>query len=97
MVLTKRTGRLALFRRVTGPESRRVVMICNVGGLDRRIRYSVGVALLLVLFAPIRIGFKEVALVAAIYALATAALRYCPVNALIGFSSCRKVTKAPDE
>jgi Protein of unknown function (DUF2892) len=72
-------------------------MVCNVGGWERKIRFAIGIALLLVWFTPVRLVYKELALVGAIYALVTAALRYCPVNALIGFSSCRKVTKASDE
>jgi len=64
-------------------------MKCNVGGIDRTGRIVLGVALLIVgLLAPIEMTWRIVALVIAAIALVTAAVRFCPANAILGINSC---------
>jgi hypothetical protein len=64
-------------------------MKCNVGGLDRIGRIVVGIVLLIVgLAAPIGPTWQIVALVIAGIALLTAAVRFCPANAIIGINTC---------
>jgi hypothetical protein len=65
-------------------------MKCNVGGIDRTGRIVIGVVLLVVgLLAPIEMTWRIVALVVAAIALVTAIVRFCPVNAILGFDSCK--------
>lgn len=64
-------------------------MKSNVGGLDRTGRFVLGAVLLIVgLAAPIEMVWRIVALVIAAIALVTAAVRYCPANAILGINSC---------
>jgi len=64
-------------------------MQCNVGGIDRIGRIALGIVLLLVgLLAPIETTWRIVALVVAAIALVTAAVRFCPANAILGINSC---------
>lgn len=64
-------------------------MKCNVGGIDRIGRIVLGIVLLLVgLVAPIDMTWRIVALVIAAVALVTAAVRFCPANAIFGINSC---------
>lgn len=64
-------------------------MKCNVGGIDRTGRIVLGIALLIVgLFAPIGATWQIVALVIAGIALVTAAVRFCPANAIMGINTC---------
>jgi len=64
-------------------------MKCNVGGIDRIGRIILGIVLLLVgLVAPIDMTWRIVALVIAAIALVTAAVRFCPANAIFGINSC---------
>lgn len=64
-------------------------MKCNVGGIDRTGRIVLGIVLLLVgLVAPIEMTWRIVALVIAAIALVTAAVRFCPANAIIGINTC---------
>lgn len=66
-------------------------MNCNVGGVDMVTRIVVGAALLGVAFVvPMGTVWQTVLLVAGVIALVTGAIRYCPLNALLGFNSCRK-------
>jgi disulfide bond formation protein DsbB len=63
-------------------------MQCNVGGIDRIARIVLGIVLLLVgLLAPIETTWRIVALVVAAIALVTAAVRFCPANAILGINS----------
>lgn len=60
----------------------------NVGGIDRTGRIVVGVALLFIgLVAPIEMTWRVAALVVAAIALVTAALRFCPANAILGIDT----------
>lgn len=64
-------------------------MKCNVGGIDRTVRIVLGVVLLIVgLAAPVELIWRIVALVVAGIALVTAAVRFCPANAVMGINSC---------
>lgn len=68
-------------------------MKCNVGGADRTFRFGLGAALAGVgLF----VGMSEVlrigAFVVAAIAIGTAAVRYCPANAVFGIDTCGKTT-----
>jgi hypothetical protein len=66
-----------------------VIMKCNVGGIDRTVRIVLGVVLLIVgLAAPVELIWRIVALVVAGIALVTAAVRFCPANAVMGINSC---------
>jgi hypothetical protein len=65
-------------------------MNCNVGGIDRTVRIVLGIALLLVgLLAPLDMTWRVIVLVIAAIALVTAAIRFCPVNAMLGLNSCK--------
>jgi len=69
-------------------------MKCNVGGIDRTGRIVLGIALLIVgLLAPIEMTWRVVALVIAAIALVTAAVRFCPANAILGINSCESEKK----
>jgi hypothetical protein len=71
-----------------------VIMKCNVGGMDRTGRIVLGIVLLLVgLAAPIATTWRIVALVIAAIALVTAAVRFCPVNAIFGINSCESKSR----
>ncbi len=60
----------------------------NVGGLDRAVRMAAGVVLVLAaIFAPAGAVWRILALIIGVAALATATLRYCPVNAVLGINS----------
>jgi len=63
-------------------------MKSNVGGIDRTGRIIVGVLLLVIgLVAPLDMTWRVVALVVAAVALVTAAVRFCPANALLGVNT----------
>lgn len=65
-------------------------MNCNVGGIDRTVRIVLGIALLLVgLLAPLDMTWRVIVLIIAAIALVTAAIRFCPANAMLGFNSCK--------
>lgn len=69
-------------------------MKCNVGGMDRTVRFMLGIVLLLVgLAAPIEMTWRIVALVIAAIALVTATVPFCPVNAIFGINSCEGKSK----
>jgi hypothetical protein len=64
-------------------------MKCNVGGIDRTGRIVLGVALAVVgLAAPLNMTWMIVVLVVAAIALVTAAVRFCPANAILGINTC---------
>jgi hypothetical protein len=64
-------------------------MKCNVGGIDRTGRIVLGVALGVVgLAAPLDMTWMIVVLVVAAIALVTAAVRFCPANAILGINTC---------
>ena len=64
-------------------------MKCNVGGIDRTVRIVLGVVLLIAgLAAPVELIWRIVALAVAGIALVTAAVRFCPANAVMGINSC---------
>lgn len=63
-------------------------MKLNVGGVDRTARIVVGIVLVAVaVLAPIETVWRIVAGVIAVIALATAATRFCPANALLGIDT----------
>lgn len=62
----------------------------NVGGIDRNGRIVVGVVLLIVgLAVPMEMVWRVVALVVAAIALVTAAVRFCPANAILGIDTSK--------
>ncbi len=64
------------------------IMKRNVGGMDRTLRFVVGVVLLIVgLAAPLEMTWRIVALVIAAIALVTASVRFCPLNAAFGINT----------
>lgn len=65
-------------------------MQCNVGGAERGLRLVIGlVALAAALFGGIEGGARIALFVIGAIAVLTAAVRYCPLNSLIGRNSCR--------
>jgi hypothetical protein len=65
-------------------------MKCNVGGIDRTSRIVAGVVLLVVgVAAPVEMTWRVLALAIAAIALVTAFVRFCPVNAAFGISTCK--------
>ncbi|MBI5891461.1 MAG: DUF2892 domain-containing protein [Nitrosomonadales bacterium] len=65
-------------------------MKLNVGGFDRVGRIVIGVVLLLVgLTAPLSATWQVIVLVVAAIALATGAVRFCPVNYMLGINTCK--------
>ncbi len=62
---------------------------CNVGGADKTIRLLLGVVLIAVgLFADLGTTWTIVVYAAAVIALLTAFVGYCPLNALFGIDTC---------
>lgn len=69
-------------------------MKCNVGGIDRIARLFLGVVLIaLALLIPMSLTVQVVVLIIAAVALVTAAVRFCPANALLGLNSCPMADK----
>jgi hypothetical protein len=57
--------------------------------MDMGARIIIGAVLLVVGFAvPMNAAWQTVVFVVAAIALVTAAIRYCPANALLGFNTC---------
>jgi hypothetical protein len=66
------------------------IMGHNVGGVDRIGRIVIGIVLLIVaLTAPMTMVWRGVLLIVAAIALVTAAVRFCPVNAMLGIDTCK--------
>ncbi len=66
-------------------------MKCNVGKVDMTARFIIGILLLVVGFAvPLSAVWQRVVLALGAIALVTGAIRYCPVNALLGLNTCKK-------
>lgn len=66
-------------------------MKCNVGGADRTMRFLSGAALVGAgLFVEMEKEIRIAAFLGGAIALITAALRYCPANAMIGVNTCHK-------
>ena len=64
-------------------------MTCNVGGVERPIRITVGILLLAVgAFADLPPLGMAIALVVGTIALVTGAISYCPLWALLGMNTC---------
>jgi uncharacterized protein (DUF58 family) len=65
-------------------------MTRNVGGADRTLRWIIGIALLaLALLGDMSTGWSFVAFIIGVAGLATALLRYCPINAVFARDSRR--------
>jgi len=61
----------------------------NVGDMDRSGRIALGIVLLVIgLAAPVGATWQIVLLFLATVALVTAAVRFCPANALLGINTC---------
>lgn len=66
-----------------------MALTCNVGGTDKAIRVVLGIALLaLGFFAGLSTTWTIVAYAAAVIALLTALVGYCPLNTLFGINTC---------
>ena len=80
-------------------------MECNVGGLDRALRFGFGAgALTAALFGKMSRGKRIAALALAGSGLFTATTQYCPASQLFGLNTCkeqkrfpRKRSTAPDQ
>lgn len=71
---------------------------CNVGKTERTVRFVIGTVLFLMgFFLPdIDTVWRVVLVVIAAVALVTAAMRYCPANALFGFNTCERKDKGQE-
>lgn len=65
-------------------------MPCNVGGAERLIRILIGVVLLPVSYLYLSGAGAVVGYVVGAIALLTGLVRFCPINSLIGWSSCEE-------
>lgn len=64
-------------------------MKCNVGGMDRIGRLTLGVVLLIIGFlAPLEPFWQAIIFIVAAIALLTGIFRFCPANALLGINTC---------
>lgn len=62
----------------------------NVGGVDRAGRIILGIVMVAIaVFAPVDLVWRIVAGVVAVVALGTAAIQYCPANAILGINTCK--------
>ena len=59
-------------------------MKCNVGGTERNIRIAVGALILL-----FGLYFKSWWGIIGLVPLITGAIRYCPISAVLGISTCK--------
>jgi len=60
----------------------------NVGGIDRNLRIAVGIVLVVfAVLAPVDMAWRIAALVIAAVLLATATIRFCPINAALGINT----------
>ncbi len=66
-------------------------MECNVGGADRAARAAAGAGLLTAsALAEAGTGWKALMAGLGAIGVVTAAIRYCPVNELLGVDTCRE-------
>lgn len=66
-------------------------MKCNVGGIDMGARLIIGVILLIAAFTvSMSTVWQTVILVLATIAIVTAVIRFCPLNAILGFNTCSR-------
>lgn len=66
-----------------------MALSCNVGGTDKTVRLIVGILLVAVgLLADLGTTWTIVVYAAAVIALLTAFVGYCPLNALFGRDTC---------
>lgn len=61
-------------------------MTCNVGGIDRALRFIVGLVLIALVFFGPRTAWGWLGVIP----LGTALLGWCPPYALFGFSTCKR-------
>lgn len=65
---------------------------CNVGGLDKGIRIALGIILVgagVYLESAVGVtGWSVIAFIAALTAVITAFVGYCPLNQLMGLNTC---------
>jgi hypothetical protein len=65
-------------------------MPCNVGGIERIARITVGIVLLIVGFTvPMSSTWQIVAFVLGAIGLGTGLIKYCPLNSVFGFNTCK--------
>lgn len=66
-------------------------MKCNVGGVDMAARLIIGAVLLIAAFTvTMSAMWQTVLLVLAAIAIVTAVIRFCPLNAMLGFNTCSR-------
>jgi len=66
-----------------------MTLACNVGGTDKLIRITLGVALVaLGLLVDLGVALSIAAYAVAVILLLTALINYCPLNTLLGINTC---------
>jgi hypothetical protein len=63
-------------------------MKCNVGGAERAIRIILGLVILPVTYLSLTGGLAIAGYIVGGIALVTGVIRFCPVTALLGISTC---------
>jgi hypothetical protein len=67
-------------------------MTCNVGGVDRAIRLLIGLGLLLLAFLALDGTARWVVGGIALVPIGTGLVRFCPLWAMLGITTCRNRT-----
>ncbi len=70
-------------------------MKLNVGGNDRNFRIGLGIIMVLVAVFSAVPTWRIIGVVVAVVAFATAFVRFCPINAVLGINTCE--TEEPGE
>jgi len=71
-------------------------MKCNVGGIDRRLRFGLGSgALAFALLRPMQKRARLATLIFGASELLTATARYCPISQMLGVNTCKKQRVQP--
>ncbi len=63
-------------------------MKCNVGGIERAVRIILGLAILPITYLSLSGGLAIAGYVVGGIALVTGLVRFCPLSALLGISTC---------
>lgn len=63
-------------------------MKCNVGGAERAVRIIIGLVILPITYLYLTAGLAIAGYIVGGIALVTGLVRFCPVSALLGISTC---------